>query len=171
MRLYQEPAYRLAYLILGDPDEAKDVVQTSFLRAFAALHRFDLARPWRPWFMRITANQARNQRRSAARRQAALQRLLRLDPGAATPGAMVPSEPAPLSASGAQELWRAIRSLRAGDQDVLYMRFFLELPEAEIAQALGIAKGTVKSRLHRALSRLRREIERGFPGLRPEWDV
>ncbi len=50
------------------------------------------------------------------------------------------------------------------------MRFFLELPETEIAQALGIAKGTVKSRLHRALSRLRREIEREFPGLRPEWD-
>jgi RNA polymerase sigma-70 factor (ECF subfamily) len=171
VRLHQEPAFRLAYLILGDPEEAKDVVQMSFLRAFRALSRFDLGRPWRPWFLRITANQARNQRRAAARHLAALERLLRLDLAGGVAGAREEPGPAPLSPAAAQELWRAVRSLRAGDQDVIFMRFFLELPETEMAEALGVAKGTVKSRLHRALARLRRKIEYEYPGLRPEWDI
>jgi RNA polymerase sigma-70 factor (ECF subfamily) len=171
VRLHQEPAFRLAYLILGDPEEAKDVVQVSFLRAFRALHRFDLSRPWRPWFLRITANQARNQRRAAARYTAALQRLLRLDPDAGNSGIGTGSESPPLPTAAAHELWRALRSLRVGDQDVIFMRFFLELPEAEMAEALRVAPGTVKSRLHRALARLRRKIEYEFPGLRSEWDA
>jgi RNA polymerase sigma-70 factor (ECF subfamily) len=155
---------------LGDPEAAKDVVQASFLRAFRALPRFDVSRPWRPWFLRITANQARNQRRSAARHLAALERVFRLDPDIANPDSGADPEAPALPASGAQELWRAVRSLRAGDQEVIFMRFFLELPETEMAQALGIARGTVKSRLHRALARLRRKIELDFPALRPEWD-
>jgi RNA polymerase sigma-70 factor (ECF subfamily) len=63
-------------------------------------------------------------------------------------------------------LWRAVRRLGQADQEVIYLRFFLELPEAEMAGALHIAPGTVKSRLHRALRRLRATVAAEFPHLR-----
>jgi RNA polymerase sigma-70 factor (ECF subfamily) len=69
------------------------------------------------------------------------------------------------------ELWQAIRHLRAADQQVLYLRYFLELSEAETARTLGIAQGTVKSRLSRALDRLRALIDRDYPHLRAEREV
>ncbi len=168
VRLHQEPAFRLAYLVLGDAEEARDVVQESFVRAFRAIRRFDLSRPWRPWFLRITINQARNRRRSAARHLAALQRLLRLDPDPAPLTSGLAADAPPLPASSLRDLWHAIRSLRREDQQVIYLRFFLELSEVETAGVLGVARGTVKSRLHRTLRRLRQTIERDFPGLRAE---
>jgi RNA polymerase sigma-70 factor (ECF subfamily) len=65
----------------------------------------------------------------------------------------------------AAELWQAVRRLAPADQEVIYLRFFLELPEAEMAAALDVAPGTVKSRLHRALKRLRAVVETHHPGL------
>ncbi|HLY26894.1 MAG TPA: sigma-70 family RNA polymerase sigma factor, partial [Aggregatilineales bacterium] len=54
-----------------------------------------------------------------------------------------------------QALWHAVKQLGRPGQEIIYLRYFLELSEAEIAQSLAIAPGTVKSRLHRALGRLR----------------
>jgi RNA polymerase sigma-70 factor (ECF subfamily) len=68
----------------------------------------------------------------------------------------------------ATTLWQAVRRLSITDQEVVYLRCFLELSVEETAQALGIASGTVKSRLSRALDRLRGVVEREFPGLREE---
>jgi RNA polymerase sigma-70 factor (ECF subfamily) len=65
----------------------------------------------------------------------------------------------------AQELWRAIQQLKQTDQQVVYLRYFLELSVEEVAEVMGVAEGTVKSRLHRALQRLRAVIQRDFPGL------
>jgi RNA polymerase sigma-70 factor (ECF subfamily) len=69
----------------------------------------------------------------------------------------------------AQALWQAVRRLPQADQEVVYLRFFLELPEADMAAALDVAPGTVKSRLHRALRRLRAVIEAHYPGLREKF--
>jgi RNA polymerase sigma-70 factor (ECF subfamily) len=66
----------------------------------------------------------------------------------------------------AQQLWQAVGRLRGVAQEVIYLRYFLELSEAETADALGVPPGTVKSRLHRALGQLRQVIERDFPDLR-----
>ncbi len=63
-------------------------------------------------------------------------------------------------------LWRAVRRLKETDQQVIYLRYFLELPVAEAAQVLEVAPGTVKSRLYRALKRLRAVVEGEFPMLR-----
>jgi RNA polymerase sigma-70 factor (ECF subfamily) len=68
----------------------------------------------------------------------------------------------------AQTLWQAVRRLRPAEQEVVYMRYFLDLSEAEMARALGVAAGTVKSRLHRALDRLRNVVDHEFPALREE---
>lgn len=161
MRQHQEPVFRLAYLLLGDPDDAEDVAQDAFIRAYQALDRFDTSRPVRPWLMSIAANLARNRLRSAGRYLAALQRMVRLDPdsanGVAKASAHGPDVPT---------LWQAVRRLSAPDQEIIYLRYFMEMPESETAAALGIAPGTVKSRLHRALGRLRAVVEKEFPELR-----
>jgi RNA polymerase sigma-70 factor (ECF subfamily) len=138
------------------------VAQETFIRAYHALGRFDPARPLRPWLLRIAANLARNRRRALGRYLAALQRKLLAEPPAAEPGHV---ERLAAEQLEAQTLWQAVRRLGAADQEVIYLRFFLELPEAEMAAALEVAPGTVKSRLHRALKRLRAVIETDYPGL------
>src|SRR5215510_9029334 len=67
MRAHQEAVFRLAYLILGDPDDAEDVAQETFLRAWKHLKGFDSTRPLRPWLLSITSNLSSNRRRSAGR--------------------------------------------------------------------------------------------------------
>lgn len=158
---HQEAAFRLAYLLLGDADDAEDVAQEAFIRAFRALDRFDTGRPFRPWLLSIVANLARNQRRSIGRYLAALRRLLQAEPEPVTPAAT--RDPRRWEA---EILWQAVRRLRPGDQEIIYLRFFLELSVDEAAVTLGVAPGTVKSRLHRALKRLRGMIDREFPILR-----
>lgn len=155
-RSHQEAVFRLAYLLLGDPDDAEDVAQETFVRAYYALKRFDPARPLRPWLMQIASNLAGNQRRSMGRYLRALVRLSR-DPAA-------PDDPPQEDES--RLLWRAVRRLKLEFQQVIYMRFFLEMSEDEMSTALRIAPGTVKSRLHRALAALREVIARHYPDLK-----
>jgi len=80
VRQHQEAAFRLAYLFVSDADDAEDVAQEAFIRAFKALDRFDLARPLRPWLLHITANLARNRRRTVGRYLAALRRSVQAAP-------------------------------------------------------------------------------------------
>ena len=65
----------------------------------------------------------------------------------------------------AQQLWAAVRRLTPPDQQVIYLRYFLDVPVSESAQTMQVAEGTIKSRLSRALKRLREVIEREYPHL------
>jgi RNA polymerase sigma-70 factor (ECF subfamily) len=165
VHLYQEPAFRLAYLLLGDADEAEDVAQETFIRAFRALDSFDTSRPLRPWLLRITTNLAYNQRRGVGRYLAAVRRILAAEPLPA------PHIDAEHDHWAAQALWQAVRRLNRADQEIIYLHYFLELSVAETAQALGIAPGTVKSRRHRALGRLRAIVDQEFPALQEEYQA
>lgn len=165
VRQQQVAVFRLAYLLLGDADEAEDVAQEAFIRAFRALDRFDLDRPLRPWLLRITANLARNRRRALGRYLAALRRSLEAAP---QPVASNPVGEHVRQQEEARALWQAVQRLRRTDQEVIYLRYFLDLSVAETAAAAGVAPGTIKSRLHRALGRLRAVIEQEFPALRLE---
>ncbi len=156
-RLHQQPVFRLAYLLLGDPDDAQDITQETFLRAYYALKRFDPERPLRPWLLSIASNLASNRRRSVGRYFAALQRFARQSPA---------EDDASLPRDDAQILWTAVRRLKADFQQVIYLRYFLALNEADTAAALGVPAGTVKSRQHRALEALRELIERDYPSLK-----
>jgi RNA polymerase sigma-70 factor (ECF subfamily) len=158
----QEGVFRLAYLLLGDADEAQDVAQEVFIRAFRSLHQFDPARPLRPWLLRITTNLVYNRRRAVGRYLAALQRLVRLAP---EPVLVAPAPEETLPQEDTAMLWQAVRRLNSTDQEIIYLRYFLELSVVETAEAAGIASGTVKSRLSRALERLRQVVEREFPSL------
>ena len=164
VREHQEAVFRLAYLMLGDADDAADVAQDTFINAYKAIDRFDAAQPMRPWLMRICANLSRNRRRSLGRYFAALRRAL-----ANEPEPMTVYERS-VKSIDAQAVWQAVRRLNTHDQEVIYLRYFLDVPETEMATALNVAQGTIKSRLHRALSRLRAVVQREFPGLAQEFE-
>lgn len=148
---HQEIAFRTAFLILGDAADAEDAAQEGFVRAHGALDRFREGSPFRPWLLRIVSNAARNRRRSAGRRQG-----LQLRAAAeAIRGEHEPSaEAIALDQERRQSLLAAINAMSADDRLVIGARYFLDLPEAEIAAMAGIASGTVKSRLSRARARL-----------------
>jgi RNA polymerase sigma-70 factor (ECF subfamily) len=150
VREHQQAVFRLAYLFTGDPDEAEDIAQEAFIRAFRSIDRADPERPFRPWVLSIAANLARNRLRGVKRYLAALQHFATRDPEAVRP-----ARPDPDLHGETRALWESIRRLSLEDQQVIYLRYFLELTEENTAAALGIAQGTVKSRLHRALRRLR----------------
>jgi len=156
---HQQAVFRLSYLLLGDSDDAEDVAQETFLRAWKHLGRFDAARPLRPWLLSIAANLASNRRRSAGRYFAALTRAFRAEP-------LPPSlEDKTAQHTEANELWKAVQTLNMPDQQIIYLRYFLDLSVAETAETLQIAEGTVKSRLNRAVEKLRQVIKLDFPAL------
>jgi RNA polymerase sigma-70 factor (ECF subfamily) len=155
VRHYQEIAFRTAYLVVGDADEARDAAQDGFLRAHAALGRFRPEAEFRPWLLRIVANAARNRRRSASRRADLALRAFR---DAASGDAAPSPEVLLLAAERRNELLAAVNALRAEDRLVIALRWFLDLNEAEMAGVLDCPRGTVKSRLSRATARLRSAI-------------
>jgi len=158
---HQDAVFRLAYLITGSAEEAQDVAQDAFVRAYLKLDQYDDGRPLRPWLLGITGNLARNRRRSIGRYWHAVQRFLH-ERGEQT--VVAP----PRDNSDAQLLWQAVQKLPRAAQAVIYLRYFLELSEAETAETLDIAPGTVKSRAHRSLKKLRLIIEYEYPELADE---
>lgn len=157
---HQEPAFRLAYLLLGDPDDAQDVAQEAFIRAWQALDRFDTQRPLRPWLLRIVSNLAHNRQRSIGRYLAALARFSQENPDAFHAGDNS------FSSDDSAALWQALQKVKSQYRAVIYLRYFLDLSEAEMAEVLDVAQGTIKSRLHRALNQLREIIERDYDYLK-----
>jgi RNA polymerase sigma-70 factor (ECF subfamily) len=145
-------ALRVAYAIVGD--EAEDVVQEAFVKAARSVDRFRLDAPFRPWLVTIVANEARNRRRSASRRDALELRVVtRNEP--LTLDSTSSADEVALANERRRWLAGAVSGLPERDREVIALRYFADLSEAETAAALGCPPGTVKSRLARALTRLR----------------
>jgi RNA polymerase sigma factor (sigma-70 family) len=155
VRAHQQVAYRTAWLICGSATEAEDVVQDAFIKAWAALGRFRRAAPFRPWLLAIVANEARSRGRRSGRQARLLEELLAND--RLSGGAVPPPDATAVAHSETAALRASLAGLSARDREIVGLRYFLELSEAEIAQLLGVRRGTVKSRLSRALDRLRAE--------------
>jgi RNA polymerase sigma factor (sigma-70 family) len=158
VRGHEEIAFRTAVLITGDAAEAEEAAQDGFVKAYRALHRFRSSEPLRPWLLTIVANEARNRRRAGGRRAALTLRVA----GEERPSReAAPSPEAALLASEQRAtLLAALGRLREDDRLVIGCRYLLDLSEVETAAALGLPRGTVKSRLSRGLERLRAEVER-----------
>ena len=154
--MHQGIAFRTAYLLTGSAADAEDAAQTGFVKAWQALPRFRSGAPFKPWLLRIVANEAHNRRRSAGRADG-----LALRASAAHfPGDAAPSpEGAALGRESREALLAAVNRLDERDRDVLTCRYFLELSEEETAEVLDVRRGTVKSRTARALTRLRAEVD------------
>lgn len=156
---YQELAFRVAYQVTGNAADAEDAAQEAFVNAYYALGRFRSSAPFRPWLLRIVANEARNRRTAAQRRTALAER-------AQVAQASGEAAPSPEAAAEADEfrstLIAALQRLRDDDRLILAYRLFFDLSEAEMAVALNCPRGTVKSRLSRALARLRATLPLDF---------
>lgn len=150
---HQQIAVRTAYLIAGS--DAEDAAQEAFVKAFYSIKRFRDGAPFRPWLLRIVANEARNRRRSFRRRTDLDLRLTQDRPS----GDAAPSpEEAVIANEFQRELLGALQALKERDRLLIGYRYLLEMSEAEVAAVMGIPKGTVKSRLSRGLVRLRNQL-------------
>ena len=149
---YQALATRTAYVITGTTADAEEAAQDGFTKAFFALDRFREGAPFRPWLLRIVANEAKNRRKAAGRRPTVDLSVAEDRPSGDT--ALSPEEAA-LASERRGLVLDGLRKLREEDRLVIAYRYFFDLSEAEMAEALGVARGTVKSRLSRAMGRLR----------------
>jgi RNA polymerase sigma-70 factor (ECF subfamily) len=139
-------AHRAAYLVVHDAAAAEDIAQDAFLAAIDALESFDRRRPFAPWLHRIVVNRALDwTRREGLRR------------GAGEVDDAVPA--APFRPEIGDELMIALRGLEPEQRAVVVLRHLLEYTPGEIATMLGVPRGTVNSRLRRALDRLRSTVE------------
>ena len=155
---YQAIAARTAYVITGTAADAEDVAQDAFVKAYYALDRFRAGAPFRPWLLRIVANEAINRRKAAGRRPTV--GLSVVEDRASGDTALSP-EASALARERREVVLEALRQMREEDRLVIAYRYFFDLTEIEMAEALGIARGTVKSRLSRAIARLRAAMEGG----------
>jgi RNA polymerase sigma factor (sigma-70 family) len=154
VRRYQHDARRTAAVIAG-VSVADDAAQEAFVRAHRNLASFRPGAPFRPWLLAVVANVARNQRRSAGRWSRALQS------GERSARHVAPSaEDEMITREGSSAVRAALDSLPPRYRDVVSCRYLLDLSEAETARVLGLARGTVKSRLSRALDRLEHHLHR-----------
>jgi RNA polymerase sigma factor (sigma-70 family) len=160
VRRYEEVAFRTAYVITGDAQDAEEAAQEGLVKAYRALARFDAEMPLRPWLLRIVGNEARNRRRARGRAASLALRIAQDRPSA---GAAPSAEAAVLAAELRATVNRALSRLPENDRRVIACRYFLDLSEAETADALGVPRGTVKSRLSRAFARLRTALDEPPP--------
>lgn len=154
VREHQEAAFRTAYIFTGSAADAEDAAQEGFVKAYLALDRYDPARPFRPWLLQIVANEARNRRRSAGRRTVHELRSAHLP----TPPQSDDPEHAAELAETRSRLVALLDDLPDRERIVIALRYFAQLTEEETAAAIGVPRGTVKSRASRALRRLRRRL-------------
>ena len=158
---HQRMVYQLSLHLLGDPQEALDLSQEVFLRVFRTIHRFRGQSSLRTWIYRIAVNQARNRHRFWRRRHRADQ--VSLDQHIAAHGefrSAGDATPERLLAQKelAAKLQHALEGLPFDQRTAIVLREVDGLSYEEIAFSLGVAIGTVKSRLTRARQTLRLEL-------------
>jgi RNA polymerase sigma factor (sigma-70 family) len=153
---HQAIAFRTAWLITRSAADAEEAAQDGFLKAYRALDRFREGFPFRPWLLAIVANAARDRRAASARAERLTVRAVE---ERRSDDAVPSADAALLDSERRAELLAALERLRESDRLVIYCRYLLELSERETAAVLGWRRGTVKSRLARALERMRAELE------------
>lgn len=164
VRAYEPAGLRLAVAMMGNAEDAEDALQEAFIKTFDTLHRFDLRRPFAPWFFRILRNQCRDMLRSRAAkfRVEVLDGQLEDAPGDAERGPERSRE-----RNAARELlWRALERIGPDHREILVLKELQGFRYGEIAQILEIPEGTVASRLFHARQALRdalHEMEAEYP--------
>ena len=157
VRAYEPSGLRLATGMLGNLDDARDALQDTFVKAYEALHRFDLRRPFGPWFFQILRNHCRDLLRS---RQARF-KVETLDEGIEMHPADVEKGPERTRQRSAARdlLWRALERVGDEHREILVLKELQGFRYNEIAVILDIPEGTVASRLFHARRALRAALE------------
>jgi RNA polymerase sigma-70 factor, ECF subfamily len=148
---YRRPLFGLLYRLTGNAADAEELFQDTFLRALRASSTFDTSRRFKPWITTIAVNLGRD--------------LLGRRAHAATPELRAPEDLPESEGVDRESEWvlrgdlaRALSTLPEGQGEVVLLRYFEGLEEAEIAKSVGIPRGTVKSRLHHALRKMREAL-------------
>lgn len=157
VRTYEPSGLRLAVAMLGNLEDARDALQEAFVKAYGALHRFDLRRPFGPWFFQILRNQCRDMLRSRQARfkVEALDERLELRPADAERG----PERLQQRAAARELLWRALERIGSEHREILVLKELQGFRYNEIAKILEIPEGTVASRLFHARRALKEALD------------
>jgi len=158
---YERRVFALAVMILRNREGADDVTQDAFVRAFERLDLYDVRRPFYPWLATITIRLSRNW-------------LARHSPGARRETAIQPESSAYASAASAaldvlvaedegRHLWRLVERLPLGERTAVVLHYRQELSVSEVASAIGVTAGTVKTLLFRARQHLRASLAGATP--------
>ena len=148
---HKDVLYGTAILMTGNRAVAEEMVQEAFLSAWRGIGGFKRGQPLKPWLTRILVNGVLAQKRKRA---------IPTVPIADSDEPGAPSVSDQMDASESRAVVRqALARLDPGQQQTVVLRYFSELTVPEIARSMGVREGTVKSRLHRALGRLREHLE------------
>jgi len=158
---YERRVFALAVMILRNREGADDVTQDAFVRAFERLDLYDVRRPFYPWLATITIRLSRNW-------------LARHSPGARRETPIQPESSAYASAASAaldvlvaedegRHLWRLVERLPLGERTAVVLHYRQELSVSQVASAIGVTAGTVKTLLFRARQHLRASLAGATP--------
>jgi RNA polymerase sigma-70 factor, ECF subfamily len=143
---YQKPVYNLCYRMLGDPYDAEDAAQESFIRALKNIKRYDPRRPFSTWLLSIAAHYCIDQLRKRRNKIVSIEgnpdiSLQELSPG---------PELATIMSEEQDRIRKILDTLSPTDRAAVILRYWNELSYEEIAQTLSLTVSAVKSRLHRS---------------------
>ena len=155
VKRYMQRSYYVALGFVHNHEQALDISQEAFAKAYYSLNRFDLQKPFFPWLYRIVKNLSLNEIRNRKNRTAKLQNLAFLDFSHTVVEEERPLEKEELK----QEVWQAIDSLKPAEKEILLLREFQEYSYQEIAEMLEIPVGTVMSRLYTARKALKEKLK------------
>lgn len=157
VRAYEPAGLRLAVAMMGNREDAQDALQLAFIKTYDTLPRFDLSRPFGPWFFQILRNQCRDMLRSrkAKFRMEALDERLEQRPADAERG----PERARQRNAARDLLWKGLEEIGTEHREILVLKELEGFRYAEIAQILEIPEGTVASRLYHARNALKGALE------------
>jgi RNA polymerase sigma-70 factor, ECF subfamily len=155
VRAYQDRLFGLVLMMTRQPAGAEDVTQDAFLRAYQHLDRYDDRRPFYPWLatiaVRLAQNWLRQHGRLVHREGAALD-------DAHEPAATDTALAALVANERDRRLWLEVAALPSGERTAVILFYRDDLPVREVARALGVTAGTVKTLLFRARRRLRTRL-------------
>jgi RNA polymerase sigma-70 factor, ECF subfamily len=163
VRAYQRQLFGLVLMMVRVPSGAEDITQDAFVRAFRYLDRYDEARPFYPWLAAIAVRLAQNWLHQQARRT---RRDSPLPHGEDFAGASAPLDDL-IRDERSRRLWRDVAALPSGERTVVALFYRDELPLADIATALGVSVGTVKTLLFRARRHLRERAQSNSSEIQP----
>ncbi|MFT5139688.1 MAG: RNA polymerase sigma-70 factor (ECF subfamily) [Lysobacterales bacterium] len=150
VRRYERPVYNAAYRMLGNPDEAADVTQTVFLKAFENLDRFNPKYKLFSWIYRIAINESINQLKRRNKTETLAENVVSSSPG---PQQM-------LEAGGvSKEIQTALMCIQEDHRAVIVLRHFSEYSYQQIGEILQIPEKTVKSRLFSARKQMKIHLQ------------
>ncbi|MDH3271029.1 MAG: RNA polymerase sigma factor [Gemmatimonadota bacterium] len=156
VRAYEPAGLRLALAMMGNTEDAKDALQMAFIKTYDTLPRFDLRRPFGPWFFQILRNQCRDMLRSRKAKfsMETLDELVELHPADTERG------PERIRQRNAAKdlLWRGLAEIGPEHREILVLKELEGFRYGEIAQILDIPEGTVASRLYHARSALKNAL-------------